>query len=152
MTKKFKSGFISLIGRPNVGKSTLMNRFIGEKIAIISPKPQTTRNKVQSILTRDDFQGIFIDTPGIHKPKHKLGQYMVKSAETTFGEVDIVLMLIEPTDHIIESDQYVIEKLTKVKTPVILVINKVDAVDKALLMKTITIYSDLYHFAEIVPI
>ena len=100
MAKKFYSGFVSLVGRPNVGKSTLMNRLIGEKIAIISNKPQTTRNRVQSILTKDDFQIVFIDTPGIHKPRHKLGEFMVKSAETTLNEVDAVLMLIEPADRV----------------------------------------------------
>jgi len=96
MNDKFYSGFISLIGRPNVGKSTLMNRLIGEKIAIVSPKPQTTRNRILTILTKEDFQVVFIDTPGIHKPKHKLGNFMVKSAETTLNEVDSVLMLVEP--------------------------------------------------------
>lgn len=96
MSKKFYSGFVTLIGRPNVGKSTLMNQLVGEKIAIISSKPQTTRNKITSILTKEDFQCIFIDTPGIHKPKHKLGEYMVKSAENTLNEVDAVLLLVEP--------------------------------------------------------
>ena len=125
MQKKFQSGFVSLVGRPNVGKSTLMNHLIGEKIAIISNKPQTTRNKITSILTRQNFQCIFIDTPGIHKPKHKLGEYMVKSAENALNEIDIVLMLIEPTEKVLEKDKYVIEYLKNVKTPVILVINKI---------------------------
>ena len=128
MRKNFKSGFVTLVGRPNVGKSTLMNNLIGEKIAIISPKPQTTRNKIQSILTKDDFQAIFIDTPGIHKPKHKLGEYMVKSAENTLNEVDVVLMLIEPTEKYVEIDKYIIDRFKNIKTPIILVINKTDTI------------------------
>lgn len=143
---------MSLVGRPNVGKSTLMNRLIGEKIAIISNKPQTTRNRVQSILTREDYQIVFIDTPGIHKPRHKLGEYMVKSAETTLNEVDAVLMLIEPADRVLEADKLIIEKFAKVKSPVILVINKVDTTDKERVFKVIDNYRQLYDFAEIVPI
>lgn len=152
MAKKFYSGFVSLVGRPNVGKSTLMNRLIGEKIAIISNKPQTTRNRVQSILTKDDFQIVFIDTPGIHKPRHKLGEFMVKSAETTLNEVDAVLMLIEPADRVLEADKLIIEKFSKIKSPVILVINKVDSTDKERVFKVIDNYRKLYDFAEIVPI
>ena len=152
MADKFYSGFVSLVGRPNVGKSTLMNRLIGEKIAIISNKPQTTRNRVQSILTKDDFQIVFIDTPGIHRPRHKLGEYMVKSAETTLNEVDAVLMLIEPTDKILETDRLIIEKFAKVKSPVILVINKIDTVERERVFKVIDEYRKLYDFAEIVPI
>ena len=150
--KKFYSGFVSLVGRPNVGKSTLMNCLIGEKIAITSHKPQTTRNKITSILTREDFQCVFLDTPGIHKPKHKLGEYMVRSAENTFNEVDLVLMLIEPTEKIVELDRYVIERLKNVKTPVVLVINKIDTVEKENLLAVIRAYSMLYDFAEVVPI
>ncbi len=150
--KKFYSGFVSLVGRPNVGKSTLMNCLIGEKIAITSHKPQTTRNKITSILTREDFQCVFLDTPGIHKPKHKLGEYMVRSAENTFNEVDLVLMLIEPTEKIVELDRYVIERLKNVKTPVVLVINKIDTVEKENLLAVIHAYSMLYDFAEVVPI
>ena len=152
MAKKFYSGFVSLVGRPNVGKSTLMTRLIGEKIAIISNKPQTTRNRVQSILTKDDFQIVFIDTPGIHKPRHKLGEFMVKSAETTLNEVDAVLMLIEPADRVLEADRLIIEKFSKIKSPVILVINKVDSTDKERVFKVIDNYRKLYDFAEIVPI
>lgn len=152
MAKKFYSGFVSLVGRPNVGKSTLMNRLIGEKIAIISNKPQTTRNRVQSILTKDDFQIVFIDTPGIHKPRHKLGEFMVKSAETTLNEVDAVLMLIEPADRVLEADRLIIEKFSKIKSPVILVINKVDSTDKERVFKVIDNYRKLYDFVEIVPI
>ena len=135
-----------------MGKSTLMNRLIGEKIAIISNKPQTTRNRVQSILTKDDFQIVFIDTPGIHRPRHKLGEYMVKSAETTLNEVDAVLMLIEPSDKILEADRLIIEKFAKVKSPVILVINKIDTVERERVFKVIDEYRKLYDFAEIVPI
>lgn len=149
---KFYSGFISLVGRPNVGKSTLMNRLIGEKIAIISPKPQTTRNRIQSILTKDDFQVIFIDTPGIHKPKHKLGNYMVKAAETTLNEVDAVFMLVEPTERVLELDRYVIERLEGIKTPVILVINKIDTIEKSKILTVIDMFKSLYNFAEIIPV
>ncbi|HHW67297.1 GTPase Era [Defluviitalea raffinosedens] len=152
MKSEFRSGFVTIIGRPNVGKSTLMNHLVGEKIAIMSDKPQTTRNRIQSILTRDDFQVVFIDTPGIHKPKHKLGHYMVKVAETTLNEVDIVLMLVEPTPHIGQGDRYVISELQKVKTPVILVINKIDTVEKQALLEVIEAYKNVYNFAEIIPI
>ena len=149
---KFRSGFVSLVGRPNVGKSTLMNCLIGEKIAITSHKPQTTRNKITSILTKDDFQCVFLDTPGIHKPKSKLGEFMVRSAETTFSEVDLVLMLIEPTEKIMDMDMYVIERLKNTKTPVVLVINKIDTIEKDKLFSIITEYNKLYPFAEVVPI
>ena len=152
MSDKFYSGFISLIGRPNVGKSTLMNRLIGEKIAIVSPKPQTTRNRILTILTKEDFQVVFIDTPGIHKPKHKLGNFMVKSAETTLNEVDSVLMLVEPNVKVPEMDLYIIDRLKSVKTPVVLVINKIDTVDEATIKQVRTIYSDLYPFKAIIPI
>lgn len=149
---KFYSGFISLVGRPNVGKSTLMNQLIGEKIAIISPKPQTTRNKIQSILTKEDFQVIFIDTPGIHRPKHKLGNYMVKAAETTLNEVDAVLMLVEPTERVLDLDRYVLERLAGVKTPVILVINKIDTIEKSKILTVMDMFRSLYDFAEIIPV
>ncbi len=150
--KKFHSGFVTLIGRPNVGKSTLMNCLIGEKIAITSHKPQTTRNKITSILTKEDFQCISLDTPGIHKPKHKLGEFMVRSAENTFNEVDLVLMLIEPTEKVVEMDQYVIDRLENVKTPVVLVINKIDTIEREKLLQVIEAYRKLYTFAEVVPI
>lgn len=152
MKDKFYSGFVSLIGRPNVGKSTLMNYLIGEKIAIISPKPQTTRNKIHAILTKDDFQVIFIDTPGIHKAKYKLDDYMVKAAETTFGEVDAVLMLTEPLGRMLLEDENIIERLKKVKTPVILVINKTDCFDEEKVLKTTEIFSKAYDFADIVQV
>lgn len=152
MKNDFRSGFVSLIGRPNVGKSTLMNSLIGEKIAIISSKPQTTRNKIQSILTEEDFQAIFIDTPGIHKPKSKLGNYMVKSAETTLNEVDIVLYLIEPFEKIKESDLAIIKRLEKVSTPVFLIINKIDTVAPEEILAVIYSYKSVYNFAEIIPV
>lgn len=152
MKNDFCSGFVSLIGRPNVGKSTLMNNLIGEKIAIISSKPQTTRNKIQSILTEDDFQAIFIDTPGIHKPKSKLGNYMVKSAETTLNEVDIVLYLIEPFEKIKESDLSIIKRLENVSTPVFLIINKIDTVQPEQILSVIDSYKSIYNFSEIIPV
>ena len=150
--KKFHSGFVALIGRPNVGKSTLMNCLIGEKIAITSHKPQTTRNKITSILTKDDFQCVFLDTPGIHKPKSKLGEYMMRSAETTFNEVDLVLMLIEPTTEVQTMDEYVLERIKNVKTPVVLVINKIDTVERETLLEVISVYSKAYPFAEVVSV
>lgn len=150
--KGFCSGFVSLVGRPNVGKSTLLNCLIGEKIAITSHKPQTTRNKITAILTQADFQCVFLDTPGIHTPKSKLGEYMVRSAENTFGEVDAVLFLVEPAAEVQEGDRAVLERLKKTKAPVILVINKIDTVEKELLLQMIAAYSRLYDFAEIVPI
>ena len=142
----------ALMGENGAGKSTLMNCLIGEKIAITSNKPQTTRNKITSILTKDDFQCVFLDTPGIHKPKHKLGEFMVRSAENTFKEVDLVLFLVEPTDKVLEADQYVLEKLGNVKTPVVLVI-KIDTVpEKEKLLAIIDAYRKLYPFKEVVPI
>ena len=150
--KGFHSGFVALIGRPNVGKSTLMNCLIGEKIAITSHKPQTTRNKITAILTKDDFQCVFLDTPGMHKPKSKLGEYMQRSAETTFREVDLVLMLIEPTTEVPATDSYVLERIRGVKTPVVLVINKIDTVERDTLLEVISTYRGLHDFAEVVPI
>ena len=152
MNNKFHSGFVSLIGRPNVGKSTLMNLIIGEKIAIMSGKPQTTRNRIQAILTTENSQIIFIDTPGIHKPKSKLGNYMVKSAESTFSDADIILYLIEPYEKIKDSDAAIIEKLKKTSSPVFLLINKVDTVEKPELLKVMDSYSRQYAFAEIIPV
>ena len=149
---EFKSGFVSLIGRPNVGKSTLMNALVGEKIAITSNKPQTTRNKIQSILTEEASQIIFIDTPGIHKSKNKLGEYMLKSAQTTLSEVDIVLLLIEPDRNIGSGDREIIENLTKVKTSVFLVINKIDTIPKDQILKVIDEYRKVYDFKEIIPV
>ncbi|MCR8659228.1 GTPase Era [Paenibacillus endoradicis] len=149
---KFRSGFVAIIGRPNVGKSTLMNNLIGQKIAIMSDKPQTTRNKIHGVYTKDDMQIVFLDTPGIHKPNSKLGNYMMKSAESALREVEAVMFLIDASEPIGGGDRYIIEQLQKVKTPVFLVINKLDKVDPESLMKTIMKYKDLYNFAEIVPI
>jgi GTP-binding protein Era len=148
----FKSGFITFIGRPNVGKSTLMNLLIGSKISIISSKPQTTRNKIQTILTTEDYQMIFIDTPGLHSAKSKLGDYMVKSAETSMNNVDIVMYLIEPYEKIKDSDRAILDRLAKVKTPVFLIINKIDTVEKTELLKVIDSYKEAYDFKEIIPI
>ncbi|ONI43246.1 GTPase Era [Candidatus Epulonipiscium fishelsonii] len=148
----FKSGFISIIGRANVGKSTLMNKLVGEKIAIMSNKPQTTRNRIQTILTTEAFQAIFIDTPGIHNPKNKLGEYMVKSAQTTLNQVDIVLYLVEPEIRVGKLDSEIIEKLNTLNSKVFLCINKIDSISKEELIKVIEAYKDKGNFAEIIPI
>lgn len=150
--KGYKSGFISIIGRPNVGKSTFLNRVIGQKIAIMSDKPQTTRNKVQGVLTLNDAQMIFIDTPGIHKPKHKLGDFMVKVATNTLKEVDLILFMINATEGYGRGDEFIIEKLKNVNTPVFLVVNKIDAVHPDELLPLIEKYQALYPFAAVVPI
>ncbi len=152
MKETHKSGFVALIGRPNVGKSTLMNCLIGQKIAITSKKPQTTRNRIQTVYTSDEGQIVFVDTPGIHKAKNKLGDYMVNVAEHSLREVDVVLWLVEPTDYIGAGEQHIIEELKKVKTPVILVINKIDTVKKEQLLEYIDIYRKQLNFAEIVPV
>ncbi len=150
--KAYKSGFVALIGRPNVGKSTLMNLLIGQKIAITSNKPQTTRNRIQTVYTEERGQVIFLDTPGIHKAKNKLGEFMVNVAERTLDEVDIVLWLVEPTNFVGAGEQLIAEKLKKSGTPVVLVINKIDTVKKEEILKFITTYKDLLDFAEIVPV
>ena len=150
--QKFRSGFVTLIGRPNVGKSTLMNLFIGEKISIVTNKPQTTRNKIRSILTGEDYQIVFIDTPGIHKPTTKLGNYMVKSAFTALNEADAVILLVEPREKIHDGDKEIIESLADVKTPIFLAINKVDTVDKPVLLKIMENYSKAYPFKDIIPL
>lgn len=152
MKNDFKSGFVSLIGRPNVGKSTLMNYLIGQKIAITSNKPQTTRNRIQTVLTTDEGQIVFVDTPGIHKAKNKLGEYMVNVAEKTLNEVDVVLWLVEPTTFIGAGEQHIAKQLQRVKTPVILVINKVDSVKREEILPAIAAYKDIYDFADIVPV
>lgn len=152
MNKQFKSGFVTLIGRPNVGKSTLMNQLIGQKIAITSNKPQTTRNRIQTVYTGEEGQIIFLDTPGIHKAKNKLGEYMVSVAQNTLNEVDVVLWLVEPSTFIGAGEQYIAEQLQKVKTPVVLVINKIDTVKKEEILKFIEAYKNIYEFAEIVPV
>lgn len=152
-TKEFKSGFVTLIGRPNVGKSTLMNHLIGQKIAITSEKPQTTRNRIQTVYTDERGQIIFLDTPGIHKAKNKLGEYMVNVAENTLKEVDVILWLVEPTIFIGAGERHIAEQLSKIKTPVILVINKIDTVkSKEEILTFIAAYKDILNFAEIIPV
>ena len=151
MNDQYKSGFAALIGRPNVGKSTLMNNLIGQKIAITSRKPQTTRNRIRTVYTSDEGQIVFTDTPGIHKSKNKLGEYMVGTAESAIREVDVILFLVEPTDYIGAGEKHIIEQLSKQNTPVILVINKVDTVDKDEILKSIDTYRRLYDFDEIIP-
>lgn len=153
METNYKSGFVTLIGRPNVGKSTLMNRLIGQKIAITSDKPQTTRNRIQTVYTDERGQIIFLDTPGIHKAKNKLGEYMVSVAEHTLKEVDVVLWLVEPTTYIGAGEQHIAEQLRSVKTPVILVINKIDTVkNQEEILTFMNAYKDICPFAEIVPV
>ncbi len=147
-----KSGFVTIIGRPNVGKSTLMNHLIGQKIAIMSDKPQTTRNRIQTIVTDDRGQVIFIDTPGIHVPKNKLGEFMNKSAETTLNEVDAILWLVEPDTQLGKGDSYILERLGNVKTPVFLIINKVDKIPKEKVLEVIATFKDKYDYADIIPI
>lgn len=148
----FKSGFVTIIGRPNVGKSTLTNRIMGEKLSIVSCKPQTTRNNIHAVLTKDDYQLIFVDTPGIHKPRHKLGEYMVKVAQGSTSEVDLVVFMTEPQEEIGKGDEKILENLKNMKKPVFLVINKVDENPQELVAKTLQVYSDYMKFAEIVPI
>ena len=148
----YKSGFISIIGRPNVGKSTFLNRVIGQKIAIMSDKPQTTRNKVQGVLTTDDSQMIFIDTPGIHKPKHKLGDFMLKVSKNTLREVDVIMFMVNAEQKLGKGDEFILEMLAGNPTPVFLVINKIDAIHPDELLGIIESYKERYDFAEIVPI
>lgn len=152
MKHNFKSGFVTLIGRPNVGKSTLMNHLIGQKIAITSHRPQTTRNRIQTVYTSEEGQIVFVDTPGIHKAKNKLGNYMVRIAERTLTEVDVVLWLVEPTTFIGAGEKHILEQLKKVKTPVILVINKTDKVKKEEVLTFIDAYRKEMEFSEIVPV
>lgn len=147
----YKSGFVALIGRPNVGKSTLMNRLIGQRIAITSSKPQTTRNRIRTVLTLEEGQIVFLDTPGIHKAKNKLGDYMVNAAENTVDQVDVVLWLVEPTDYIGAGERHIIEQLKRTKVPVILVINKTDTVKKEEILHFIDTYRKELDFQEIVP-
>ena len=148
----YKSGFIAVIGRPNVGKSTLINKIIGQKIAIMSDKPQTTRSRIQCILTQDDAQFIFLDTPGIHKPKFKLGEYMLKAAEGTLKEVDAIFFVIDATEKFGGGEKYILERLNETNQPVILVINKIDLLERAEILPLIAAYSERYKFAATVPI
>lgn len=150
--KQFKSGFVTIIGRPNVGKSTLMNHLIGQKIAITSKKAQTTRNRIQTVYTSEEGQIVFLDTPGINRARNKLGEYMLSTAEHTLNEVDIILWLVEPTTFIGAGERYIIEQLKKVHTPVILVMNKTDMVTEEEIFKAIDTYKEVYDFREIVPV
>ena len=152
INKQFKSGFVSLIGRPNVGKSTLMNNLIGQKIAITSHKPQTTRNRIQTVYTEERGQIVFLDTPGIHKAKNKLGSYMVTAAKRTMSEVDVILWLVEPTTYIGAGEKHIVEQLKNTKVPVILVINKIDTVKNEEILKFIEAYRHELDFAEVVPV
>ena len=148
----FKSGFVTIVGRPNVGKSTLMNYIMGEKLSIVSNKPQTTRNNIQTILTTDEYQIVFVDTPGIHKPKHKLGEYMVNSAKDSMKDVDLVLFLTNPDDNIGRGDKFILESLKNSKAPVFLVLNKVDENTQDRVAGTLAKFSQEFDFDEIVPI
>lgn len=148
----YKSGFVTIIGRPNVGKSTLLNHIIGEKVSIISDKPQTTRNKIQCVYTENDFQVVFLDTPGIHKPKNKLSEHMMKMSKSTLGEVDIITFMVDTSMTIGPLDEYIINEIKGIRTPKILAINKIDKIDKndvPLLMKN---YRDLNIFEDIIPL
>lgn len=152
MEEVFKSGFVTLVGRPNVGKSTLMNQIIGQKIAITSNKPQTTRNRIQTVYHDERGQIVFLDTPGIHKAKNKLGEYMVDVAERTFHEVDLVLWLVEATTYIGRGERYIAEELKRSQAPVILVMNKIDTIRKDELLECIAAYKDIMDFVDIVPV
>ena len=152
MSENFKSGFAAIIGRPNVGKSTLMNQLIGQKIAITSKKPQTTRNKIQTVYTDDQGQIVFLDTPGIHKAKNKLGEYMVHVAERTLKDADVILWLVEPTTYIGAGERHIAEQLQKSKLPILLVINKIDMIKKEEVLAVIDKYRTLLDFDEIIPV
>ncbi|MCL6547834.1 MAG: GTPase Era [Alicyclobacillus sp.] len=148
----FRSGFAALVGRPNVGKSTLLNALVGRKIAIMSNRPQTTRNRIRGVLTTERGQVVFIDTPGIHKPRHRLGEYMVEAAEATLREVDIILFVCDATEPGHRDDDLVLERLQRVQTPVFLVINKVDAIPKGNVLDVIDHYKDRHPFREVIPV
>ncbi len=150
--ENYKSGFVAVIGRPNVGKSTLMNNLIGQKVAIMSDKPQTTRNKIMGVLTQDDAQILFIDTPGMHKPKHKLGEYMLKEAEGSLRDVDVILFVVDVTAEMGPGERYILDHLANVRPPVILVVNKIDRIDKTKLFAIIEKYTSQFQFAAVVPI
>ena len=152
MTKSFKSGFVAIVGRPNVGKSTFMNYVLGQKIAIMSDKAQTTRNKIQGVYTKDDAQIVFLDTPGIHKPKHELGEFMVKSAYSALKEVDAVLFMVNVSEKRGPGDDFIIEKLKGIKTPIFLVLNKIDLVTPEELLERVESYKDALDFAGVFPI
>ena len=150
--KEFRSGFVALVGRPNAGKSTLMNYMVGQKVAIMSDKPQTTRNKIMGIVNTENSQTIFIDTPGIHKPRHRLGEIMVRAAESTLSEVDVVVWVVDCSQKLGTGDEFVAERLSKIKTPVILALNKIDLLSKEALLPLLQKYSELKDFVAVVPI
>ena len=152
MKNNYKSGFVAIVGRPNVGKSTLMNRLIGQKIAITSNKAQTTRNRIQTVYTDDEAQIVFLDTPGINRAKNKLGEYMMNVAHGTLAEVDVIMWIVEPTTFIGAGERHIIEVLSKVNTPVILVINKTDTVEEEAVFQAINEYKDVLSFDDIVPV
>jgi len=151
-TENYKSGFVAVIGRPNVGKSTLMNSLIGQKVAIMSDKPQTTRNKIMGVLTQQDAQIIFIDTPGIHKPKHKLGEYMLRAAEGSLREVDVILFVVDATADLGPGERYILENLANTRAPIILTVNKIDRIAKSDVLPIIKKYTSQFEFAAVVPI
>lgn len=148
----FKSGFVTIIGRPNVGKSTILNEMMGEKLSIVSSRPQTTRNNIKSILTDEQSQIVFVDTPGMHKPRHKLGEYMVKVAKESINEVDLVLFLTTPDEEINKGDVHILEQLKQCEVPVFLIVNKIDENQEDKIAKTIVEYSQIFDFKEVVPI
>ncbi len=150
MNDNFKSGYVAIVGRPNVGKSTLLNRLVGQKIAIISPKPQTTRNKILGIMHGDGFQAVFTDTPGFHKPKNRLGENMIKAVDESIGDADLAILVVEPTDEVSASEENIIKKIEKI--PSVLVINKCDTMPRENLLSVIAKYSSLADFAAIVPV
>ncbi|GIM28065.1 GTPase Era [Clostridium polyendosporum] len=148
----FKSGYVTIVGRPNVGKSTLLNLLMGEKLSIVSNKPQTTRNNIQTILTGEEYQIVFVDTPGMHKPKHKLGEYMVSSARESVKDVDLVLFLTTPEVELGRGDSFILEQLKNQKAPVFLVVNKIDENTSERVAETLKNYAEEMEFAEIIPI
>ncbi|AAK79266.1 GTP-binding protein Era [Clostridium acetobutylicum] len=148
----FKSGFVTIIGRPNVGKSTLLNHIMGEKLSIVSSKPQTTRNNIQTILTGEEYQIVFVDTPGMHNPRHKLGEYMVKVAKESMNEVDVALFVTTPDVEVKRGDLHILEQLKSAKVPVFLVVNKIDETTEERLAATLKNYSEAFEFQEIIPI
>jgi GTPase len=152
MNEGYKSGFAAIVGRPNVGKSTLMNRIVGQKIAIMSDKPQTTRNKIRAVYTSEEGQIIFLDTPGVHKPQSKLGDFMNRMVENALREVDVILFLVDASEKLGPGDEFIIDKLKEVKTPVYLIINKIDKVHPEELLPYIDKYKELYPFAQIIPV
>ncbi|HEU5140011.1 MAG TPA: GTPase Era [Bacillales bacterium] len=148
----YKSGFVAIVGRPNVGKSTLLNQIVGQKIAIMSDKPQTTRNRIQGVYTTEEAQIVFVDTPGIHKPKHKLGEYMTKTAQQTLNEVDMILFLVDVSEGYGKGDQFIMERLKETRTPVFLILNKIDQIQPDELLPIIELYRNKSDFQEIIPI